>query len=70
MQRGGYGVSRLLAAVLVGLDGRSLLNFTDQERDRFDALIRESRFYRNEAAARFSELSKELAAKEGDRREG
>lgn len=39
VQLDSYGAGRLLAAAaLVGPDGRSLLNFTDQERDRFDFL--------------------------------
>ena len=70
VQLGGYGASRLLAAaVLVGPDGRSLLNFTDSERDRYDVLVREARFYLNEAESQFSELSEEISSREGSLRE-
>ena len=70
IQLGGYGASRLLAAaVLVGPEGRSLLNFTDTERVRYDVLVKEARFYLNEAERNFKELSKELNSKEGALRE-
>ena len=42
----GYGVDRLLAsAILVGPNGRSLLNLTRQELEAFDVLMREAEFY-------------------------
>ena len=71
VQLGGYGDSRLLAAaaLLVGPEGRNLLNFTDSERDRYDILVREARFYLNEAESQFSELSEEIASREGSLRE-
>ena len=65
VQLSGYGASRLLAAAVeVGPDGRSLLNFTDNERRRFDVLMREARFYLRGSEDSFKELTKELSSLE------
>lgn len=65
VQLSGYGASRLLAAAVeVGPEGRSLLNFTDNERRRFDVLMREARFYLQGSEDSFKELVKELSTLE------
>ena len=53
VQIAGFGSDRLLAAaVLVGPSGRSLLNMDPAEADRFDALVRESKFFLRDAEQR------------------
>lgn len=53
VQIAGFGSDRLLAsAVLVGPSGRSLLNMSPAEADRFDALVREAKFFLRDAERR------------------
>ena len=53
VQISAFGSDRLLAsAVLVGPSGRSLINMDSIEVDKFDALVRESKFFLRDAESR------------------
>ena len=56
-----YGSDRLLAAsVLVGPSGRSLVNMTSEEVDRFEVLIREASFFLSDADSRAQSGTREI----------
>ena len=62
IQIAGYGASRALgAAIVVGPDGRTLLNLEDAESQRFRLLLREASFYLEESSGSMENLNERMS---------
>ncbi len=62
IQIAGYGASRALgAAIVIGPDGRTLLNLEDPESDRFRVLLREASFYLEESSTSMEDINERMS---------